>query len=52
MEFMQGSFEAFRRHERKGEFWQTVHTSVYNIDEQSLLLFVQEDYSHPFRFNL
>ena len=52
LDYMQYYFEAFRRHERKGEFWQTVHTSVYNIDEQSLLLFVQEDYEHPFRFSL
>ena len=52
MDYMQYYFEAFRRHERKGEFWQTLHTSVYNIDKQSLLLFVQEDYEHPYRFAL
>ena len=52
MERMQSSFDAYKRHERKGEFWQTVNTSIYNIDEQSLLLFVQEDYDHPYRFTL
>ena len=43
--------EAYQRHERKGEFWQTVNTSIYNIDELSLLLFVQEDYENSYRFS-
>lgn len=44
--------EVYKRHERKGEFWQTVNTSIYNIDEGSLLLFVQEDYEHSYRFKI
>lgn len=46
------AFATYERHERKGEFWQTINTSVYNIDERSLLLFVQEDYEHAYRFKL
>ena len=52
MESLQGYFEAYKRHERKGEFWQTLNTSIYNIDEQTLLLFVQEDYEHSYRFSI
>lgn len=49
---IQSSLEAYQRHERKGEFWQTVNTSVYNVDKCSLLLYVQENYDQPFRFTV
>lgn len=49
---LEKTFQAYERHERKGEFWQTVNTSVYNVNERTLLLYVQEDYEHPYRFKL
>ena len=52
IESIKNVLEAYQRHERKGEFWQTVNTSIYNVDERSLLLFVQEDYEHPYRFSI
>lgn len=52
MASIEDGFEAYERHERKGEFWQTVNTSIYNLDEASLLLFVQEDYDHSYRFSV
>lgn len=42
----------YRQHERKGEFWQTVNTSIYDIENKTLLLYVQEDYEHPYRFGI
>lgn len=32
--------------------WHTVHTSVYDITARKLRLYVQEDYEHPFEFQL
>lgn len=52
MVYMEDSFKAFERHERKGEFWQTVHTSVFDIDKCTLLVFVQEDYNHSYKFEI
>ena len=46
------SIEACRAHERTGGFWQTVNTSIYNLDENTLLLYIQEDYSTPYRFGI
>ena len=52
MESAKASIEACKKHERTGGFWQTVNTSVYNLDEKTLLLYVQEDYTKPYRFGL
>lgn len=37
---------------RDGSFWQTVHTSVYSIEERQLLISNQEDYQHQYHFAL
>lgn len=52
MQYMEPSFQTYARHERDGSFWQTVNTSVYNLDNRTLLLYVQEDYEHPYRFEI
>lgn len=42
----------FQRHKRDGTFWHSVHTSVYDIQNKTLRLYVQEDFDHPFNFKL
>lgn len=32
--------------------WQTMNTSVYDLNELKLLLYVQEEYDHPYKFSL
>ena len=44
--------EACKRHERDNTFWQTLNTSVYDIENLTLHLFVQENYDQPFDFKL
>lgn len=42
----------FEQRERNAYFWHTAHTSIFNLDTRELLLFVQEDYEHSWRFAL
>lgn len=44
--------ECCKRHERDGSFWQTVHTSVYDIENKALRIYVQENYDKAFDFKL
>ena len=51
-EAIEKNIEDFERHERTGLFWQTVNTSVYDIENRSLRLYVQENYDAPYDFKL
>lgn len=51
-QYIQPSFENYEHHQRDNSYWQTVNTSVYNLSERTLLLFVQEDYTHSYRFKV
>lgn len=37
---------------RDGKFWQTVHTSIYNINDKSLTISCQENSSSIFKYNV
>ena len=46
------AYKAQDRNYGHGNFWISWSTSVYDIQNQTLRLFVQEDYDHPHDFSL
>lgn len=42
----------YQTRQRDGSVWHTVSTSVYDLENLTLRLYVQEDYEHPFNFSL
>ena len=52
---VQKEYEVFKMHDRNyfpDNFWITWSTSIYNIKEKTLRLYVQEDYDHHYDFSL
>lgn len=46
------AIEYYNRHIRDGKTWYTAHTSVYDIDNKKLSVYVDEDYAEKYEFVL
>ena len=51
-EIKQKSIEHYNKHIRDGLTWQTCHTSIYDIDNKQLSVYVDEDYTEKYDFKL
>ena len=48
----QKAIEHYQRHIRDGFTWKTCHTSIYDINNRQLSVYVDEDYTHKYDFKL
>lgn len=51
-EIKEGAIEAFEHRQRDKQTWYTAHTSIYDIENKKLRIYVNEDYENKYEFQL
>lgn len=51
-EIKTAAIEAYNRHIRDGKTWYTTHTAVYDLENKTVTVYVDEDYDNKYEFKL